>query len=260
MFTPASGAQNASLSGSTATILTDASFYGGADFSSGLFRILTGNFDGSNPADALKFPTGHFVPTQHAPASVDYTNVFSGTGTTGPVSVIDMASLKLDTVVENAGYFAIFVCDKDGSPLSSTKKQEIYDDVDSKITAGLSFALLDAFPVDLKLTITIAVSDAYGSGDVATNLVNEIESYFSPENWPNWQTTLRIFDVVVKASAVDGVAYVYSVVGFISEFADGVAPGNELLVTELTSGATTTGYEILYAGVLPRITAEVIVQ
>ena len=77
--------------------------------------------------------------------------------------------------------------------------------------------------------------------------------------WPNWDSTLRIFDIVVRANRVPGVSYVYSVVGDISDYSDGSMNGNENLVSTLTDGGTTIGYSFLHAGVMPRANVEVVV-
>jgi hypothetical protein len=251
---------NASSSAYTVTVLANSAFYNAADFTTGLFRVVTGDFDGSDIGDATAFPTGHFVPTGSSPASFTYTNEYSGSGTTGPVNVVDMASLVLDSPTETPGYFAVFVCDADGDPLSAAKKLEIYNDVNSKITAGLQFSILDAFLVDLNVVVTISVSDEFGAGDVSASLIEALESYFSPANWPNWNTTVRVFDVVIKSSAVSGVAYVHSVTAELKTFDSGARPGNELLAEELLVGGVTSAFEVLYAGILPRISVEVVVQ
>lgn len=256
----AAASNNATSTGYTVTVATDGTFYADADFTSGLFRVITGDFDGSDIGDATSFPTGHYVPTGIGSNSFTYTNVYSGSGTTGPVDVIDMASLVLDSPTETPGYFAIFVCDKDGDPLSAAKKLEIYNDINSKITAGLKFVILDAFIVDIDFIVTISVADEFGAGDVSTNLIDSLQSYFSPANWPSWNTTLRVFDVVIKASAVSGVAYVHSVTAQLKEFTDDARPGNELLAEEILTGGATSAFEILYAGILPRISVEVVVQ
>jgi hypothetical protein len=86
-----------------------------------------------------------------------------------------------------------------------------------------------------------------------------LEEYLSLAQWPNWDTTVRIFDIVVRANRVPGVSYVYSVVGDIPTHGEGAIYGNENLVSTLTDGGTTVGYSILYAGVMPRGTVEVVV-
>ena len=77
--------------------------------------------------------------------------------------------------------------------------------------------------------------------------------------WPNFEQTLRIFDVVVRANRVPGVSYVYSVVSALLDSNDGAMAGNELLANTVTDGTTITGYDILYAGVIPVASVEVVV-
>ena len=82
----------------------------------------------------------------------------------------------------------------------------------------------------------------------------------SPENWPDWGTTIRYYDIVVETVKTLGVSSVTGITSSVPNYVLSiVAPGNALLVSELTSGSETTGYEILYMGVLPRATVEIVV-
>jgi hypothetical protein len=171
-----------------------------------------------------------------------------------------MAPFEIDTAVEAPGYFAVFICDENGNPISSELKTTIYDDVKSRIVSGLSFQVLDPIVVDISFTVTIKVNSEYASGSVATNAGIALESYVSPENWPDWGTTVRYNDVVVETVKTLGVSSVTGITSSVPNYVlSTVAPGNALLVSELTSGSETTGYEILYMGVLPRATVEIVV-
>jgi len=134
------------------------------------------------------------------------------------------------------------------------------EDISSKITAGLDFFIMDAYPADVNLTVTISVSSGSNETAVAQALSEELESYISLANWPEWNTTLRIFDIVVRASSVAGVAYVFSVSPTIPTYESGVVrANNQLLFTAVNDGTNLIGYTINHLGVLPRATVEVVV-
>jgi hypothetical protein len=119
---------------------------------------------------------------------------------------------------------------------------------------------MDAYPADINLTVTISVSSGSNETTVAQALGEELESYISLASWPDWNTSLRIFDIVVRASSVAGVAYVFSVTPTIPTYESGVVRNNnQLLFTSVNDGGNLTGYNINHLGVLPRATVEVIV-
>jgi hypothetical protein len=253
---------NTTASGSTVTVTmtgtAKTAFFADADFSSGLFRIINNS---TTNADIVGTPTGCFVPasSNSGAGTFAYTNV--ATHSASPVSVVDMAPFEIDTAVDTPGYFVVFVCDENGNPISSDLKTIIYDDVKSRIVAGLSFQVLDPIVVDISFTVSIKVNSEYASGSVATNVGTALESYVSPENWPDWETTIRYYDLVVEAVKTLGVSGVTGIVSSVPSYVlSTVAPGNALLVSELTSGSEITGYEILYMGVLPRATVEIVVE
>jgi hypothetical protein len=174
---------------------------------------------------------------------------------------IDLFRLRNDTVQQSAGYFVIVVCDEDGNPISDSVKTSITQAVSARIVAGLSFIILDALVCDALFTVDISVDSEYSAASVVTNVAEELESFVSPANWPNWTPSIRLFDLVVKASSVEGVAYVNSVTTEIPEFGDYtyISPGNELAILETTSGSAVTGLQMVYRGSLPRATVEVTV-
>jgi len=251
---------SAAASTVTVTMTGDAKteFFDNADFTSGLFRIINNS---TSSADLLGVPTGCFVPASpnSGAGTFAYTNV--ATHSASPVSVVDMAPFEIDTAVDSPGYFVVFICDENGNPISSDLKSDIYDDVKSRIVAGLSFQILDPIVFDISFSVTVNVNAEYASSSVATNLGASLESYISPANWPNWETTIRYYDIVVEAVKTLGVSRVTSITSSVPTYiASSIAPGNELLVSELTSGSETVGYEILYMGVLPRATVEIVVE
>jgi len=174
---------------------------------------------------------------------------------------IDLFRLRNDTVQQSAGYFVIVVCDEDGNPISDSVKTSITQAVSARIVAGLSFIILDALVCDALFTVDISVDSEYSAASVVTNVAEELESFISPANWPNWTPSIRLFDLVVKANSVEGVAYVNSVTTEIPEFGDYayISPGNELTILETTSGSAVTGLQMVYRGSLPRATVEVTV-
>jgi hypothetical protein len=204
-------------------------------------------------------PSGHYTAASSGSSSVTYTDSASVNGSYGPVSLVALESLLLSGVGDSPGYFIIFMCDKDGIPVLQSVKDTIYADVAAKITAGLTFKILDAFPVDLDFTVTISVDAEYGASVVAENLAADLETYMSVAEWPTWNSFVRIFDIVVRASKVAGVSYVYSVVPSIPSSAEGAMEGNEDLASEVSDAGTVLGYQFLYAGLMPRATVEVLV-
>ena len=262
VYEASAGTQNATRSGTAVTIMTDTDFVtdmnGLTVGSETLLRIVSPSLSGSTAFETL-LPSGHYTGASSGSSSVAYTDVISNSGSYGPIDVIAMESIELTNIGGDAGFFVIFLCDRDGLPVSDAYKTTIYNDVADRIVAGLSFKILDAFPADLTFTVTISVDEEYGASSVATEVSNELESYMSLAGWPNWESTLRIFDIVVRANRVPGVSYVYSVVGDISEYSDGAMYGNQNLVSTLTDGVSTIGYSFLYAGVMPRASVEVVV-
>lgn len=261
-FEATSTAVNSSRSGSTVTVSTSSDFVGEMNSlsvgGSTLLRIVSPALTGSVAWDAL-LPTGHYTGASSGSSSVVYTDQNSGSGSYGPIDVIAMESLELTNIGQDPGFFVVFVCDRDGLPLPDSYKTTIANDIQDRIVAGLEFKILDAYPVDLGFTVTISVDDEYGASSVATEVSNVLEEYISLPGWPNWEPTVRIFDIVVRANRVPGVSYVYSVLGDILTHGEGAYYGNENLVSTLTDGGTTIGYSILHAGVMPRATVEVVV-
>ena len=99
----------------------------------------------------------------------------------------------------------------------------------------------------------------YSAGGIVSLVADAIETYVSPGEWPEWGQTVRIFDIVVRASAVPGVAYVNSVVGNATTY-DGVvqaSPGNQNTINEIDPGGGVTALEMIYFGSLPRSTVTV---
>ena len=249
---------NAGKSGYSTTVLADSDFVIALyQLDSQIVRAVTPSLSLSSYESTI--PSGHYNAASTGSSSVIYSDSASVLGEYGPVSLIALESLLLTDVGDNPGHFVVFMCDQDGLPVLSSIKDEIYTDVEAKITAGLTFKILDAFPVDIDFTVTISVDAEYGASTVATSLATDLETYMSLAEWPNWNSFVRIFDVVVRSSKIAGVSYVYSVAPSIPTSAEGAMEGNEDLILAVTDDGNLIGYEFLYAGLMPRATVEVLV-
>jgi hypothetical protein len=243
-----------------ATVSTSADFVDLCnDFNTDLFMVLAPDYYGDTTYQSI-IRTGVYQGASSGSSSVEFTNInTAASGVAGPISVVSMNSIEHAFEGDFPGYFVIYACDSGGSPLTSTLKAEIVDAVAERIPAGLEFSLLDAYPFDIAVTATISINPEFGANSVATAVASEIETLLSLAEWPNWNTTVRIFDIVVAASRVAGVDYVYSIGTSVPTYPAAKYPGNELLATEVNIAGSIIGYEIGYYGVLPRATVEVVV-
>lgn len=243
-----------------ATVSTSTDFVNLSDaLDNEIFKIVAPDYFG-NTAYVDIIRTGIYQGESSGSSSVTFTNLnTAASGFAGPISVLSMNSVARFQENSSPGHFIIFACDSGGSPLSVSLKEEIINDIEQRIPAGLEFELLDAYPFDISVTATISINPEFGASSVATNVANAIESFISLPQWPNWNPTVRIFDIVVAASRVSGVDYVYSITTSIPEYPSAEFPGNEFLATEINIGGNIIGYDIGYLGVLPRATVEVLV-
>lgn len=255
-FDAANNATNLTRSGTNVTVATS-SIFKNASAGDTLFRVLTPEFYGDTTY--TKFESGAYTGTFSA-NNLLVTGVISGSDSSGPAEVVNLTKLNLTTINTTPvpGFFTIFVCGSNGEPLTTTLKQTIYDDVVTKIVAGLGFEILDVWVYDLKFNVSIAVDASFVGADVASTVATTLASQISPDEWPNWDTTIRIFDLVVEASRVIGVSYVYSVEAVVLTYPD-TPPGNSSLFNTVSSGGQTSGFSPIYAGLLPRVTATVTV-
>lgn len=259
-FEAADGALNGQKTGTSAAISTSNDFISLAnEINSSLFLVISEDFYGDT-ALLETMPTGVYSGASAGSSSVEYTDVVSATGFYGPIDVISLNSIEAGYQGDSPGYFMIAICDSVGDPVPASTKADIYEDVADRITAGLDFFIMDAYPADIDLTVTIAVTSGANETAVAQALAEELESYISLAGWPEWNRTIRIFDIVVQASAVAGVAYVFSVTPTISTYEAGVVrANNQELLTAVNDGSTLTGFIINHLGVLPRATVETVV-
>jgi hypothetical protein len=249
---------NASKSGYSTTVLADSNFITNLyELNSQTVRAVTPSLSLSSYESTI--PSGHYTGASSGSASVTYTDSASASGSFGPVSLVALDSLLIENIGDNPGHFIIFICDKDGEPVLQSVKDAIYTDIADKITAGLSFTILDAFPVDINFVVTISVDAEYGASIVAESLSSDLESYMSLGNWPSWNSFVRIFDIVVRASKVAGVSYVYSVVPSLPTVLDGAMEGNENLAQAVTDAGALLGYQLLYLGLMPRASVTTLV-
>jgi hypothetical protein len=256
-YIPGDTDENATKIDGATTVFADEKFVTGLyEMDSQLMRVITPSLSIASYESTI--PSGHYTGASAGSSSVTYTD--SGqTGTYGPITLVAADSLLLTTVGNYPGNFIVFMCNSDGEPVLQSVKDTIYDDVAAKITAGISFTILDAFPFDIDFTITISVDPEYGAATVAANVAAEMESYMSLANWPNWSSFIRIFDIVARISKLDGVSYVYSVTPSVPTGATTAMENNEILASAVTDGTQLIGYEIAYAGVMPRASVEVLV-
>jgi len=184
----------------------------------------------------------------------------SDTDATGPlVDVVLLDPLLLSYIgnEEEPGSFVVFVCGDDGAPLGKSSRKIIEDDVAERVPAGLKFKVLDAWTYDLNIGITVGVSPGFSALTVGQAVKDAVEKLVSPDEWLNFESVVRVYEVVAVASNVKGVDYVSSFEVEIPEYPDS-HQGNEKLVQEISVGPQVTGYAALYAGLLPRGNVEVV--
>lgn len=256
---------NSSHSGTTATVATSSAFYASANAQPGtIYRIITPQFYGEAVYEST-FPSGTFTTTDDSltidsSGVVEYVDEISNTASAGPQVDVVMLDPLLLSYMENekqAGHFVVFVCGDDGAPVGRSVRQAIENDVSERVPAGLAFRVLDAWTYDLSFEITIQVSPGFSSISVGQAVKDSIESLVSPNEWPNFESTVRVYEVVTAASNVNGVDFVSSFQAEIPEYPISLQ-GNQKLVEELVVGPQVTGYTALYAGLLPRATVEVV--
>lgn len=192
--------------------------------------------------------------------SITYTDGVTNTASAGPkVDVVLLDPLLASYVSQNQepGFFAVFVCGEDGKPVGRSVRTEIEEDLAQKVPAGLKFKVLDAWTYDLSFTITVGVSPGFNASSVGEKVKDEIETLVSPNEWPNFNDKVRVYEIVAAASNVNGVNFVSSIESEIPEYPDANF-GNQKLVQEDVVGTQITGYSSLYVGTLPRATVEVV--
>lgn len=244
---------------STGEATTTSSFVSNSDFTD-YTRIINRNTTTAGQASLLS----GLYDTTTGPGSTKFSFTPEGTLSVTPISAefIDMKKLRVDAADDAAGFFVIVVCDENGNPISDSLKTTIQTAVSERIVAGLSFIIIDALICDIEFIIDISVDPEYSAPSIVTTVGDEIESFISPANWPEWNSTVRVFDVVVRSNNIPGVAYVNSVVGSATAFVASYppSPGNEFAVTEVNPGGGVTALELQYLGSLPRATVEVTVS
>ncbi len=257
-FEPTSpSATNLTRSGTAVAVTTNSTFVT-ASTSDSNFRILTPEFYGDDTY--TQFKSGTYSGTFSSGNNLNVTGVISGTGSSGPAKVINLDKFNLSTIASTPvpGFFGIFICGSNGTPVSDELKNNIYSDIQGKIVAGLEFEILDVWVYDLKFNVSISVDASYVGADVATDVATTISTEISPNNWAVWDSTVRLFDIVVSASKVAGVQYVYSVDQVSIAYPD-TSPGNSSLYNTLSSGGSLVGLTPIYAGLLPRVSTVVTV-
>lgn len=254
-------------SGTSASAYVNQAFASSASAHPGTtYRIITPEFYGIE-SYANTFPSGIYTTVSDslslnsAQSLITYTDNISSTASAGEFVDVIMMDTLLSSYVENnemPGHFAIFVLGENGLPVGRSTRTIIKSDIESKVSAGLVFDVVDASVFYLNITATIAVRAGYNSTTVSGDVKAEIEAYVSPDQWPLFDSSIRIFDLVGKILSVEGVQYVSSFNTSIPEYPD-VPYGNSLLVQEITSGTAITEYKSLYLGSLPQAIVEIVV-
>lgn len=254
-------------SGTSASAYVNQAFASSASAHPGTtYRFITPEFYGDSTYSDI-FPSGIYTTVSDslslnaAQSLLTYTDNVSSTASVGEYVDVVMMDTLLSSYTENneePGYFAIFVLGENGLPVGRDTKNTIKSDIQSRVSAGLIFDVIDASVYYLNVTATIAVRAGFNSTTVSTDVKTEIESFISPNQWPQFDSSLRIFDLVGRILSVGGVQYVSAISTSVPEYPD-VPYGNSLLVQEITTGATVTSYESLYAGTLPQAIVEIIV-
>jgi len=256
---------NSSHAASVATVRTSSSFRDETnDYPGTIYRIITPQFYGDDTFDDT-FPSGTFTTTDNSlsintSGVITYNDSVSDTDATGPlVDVVLLDPLLLSYIgnEEEPGSFVVFVCGDDGAPLGKSSRKIIEDDVAERVPAGLKFKVLDAWTYDLNIGITVGVSPGFSALTVGQAVKDAVEKLVSPDEWLNFESVVRVYEVVAVASNVKGVDYVSSFEVEIPEYPDS-HQGNEKLVQEISVGPQVTGYAALYAGLLPRGNVEVV--
>ncbi len=264
-FTATSG--NGYHLGTSASAYVNSAFASSASAHPGTtYRFITPEFYGDSTYSDI-FPSGIYTTVSDslslnaAQSLLTYTDNVSATASVWEYVDVVMMDTLLSSYTENneePGYFAIFVLGENGLPVGRDTKNTIKSDIQSRVSAGLIFDVIDASVYYLNVTATISVRAGFNSTTVSTDVKTEIESFISPNQWPQFDSSLRIFDIVGRILSVEGVQYVSAISTSIPDYPD-VPYGNDLLVQEITSGATVTSYESLYAGTLPQAIVEIIV-
>ena len=264
-FTATSG--NGYHLGTSASAYVNPAFASSASAHPGTtYRFITPEFYGDTTYSDT-FPSGVYTTVSDslslnaAQSLLTYTDNVSSTASVGEYVDVVMMDTLLSSYTENneePGYFAIFVLGENGRPVGRETKNIIKSDIESSVAAGLIFDVIDASVYYLNITASIAVRAGFNSTTVSPDVKTEIESFISPNQWPQFDSSLRIFDLVGRILSVEGVQYVSAISTSIPGYPD-VPYGNNLLVQEITTGATVTSYESLYAGTLPQAIVEIIV-
>jgi len=256
---------NSSHTGFSASVNTSSAFYASASAYPGtIYRMITPQFYG-DAVYAEEFASGTFTTTDdsltiNSSGTILYDDAVSDTASAGPavdVVLLDPLLLSYTESSEEPGQFVVFVCGQDGEPVGRAVRQAIEEDIAERVPAGLEFKVLDAWTYDLSFTLTVGVSPGYNATNIGQAVRETIEDLVSPNNWPNFESKVRVYEIVAAASNVVGVSYVSSIEAEIPVFPDSLY-GNEKLVEQITAGTQLTAFGALYAGLLPRASVEVI--
>lgn len=253
------------LDGSTVWLTTQASFDDATItktvFPSGLSKTSAGqtiDFDSTLKTISID---GISVPS--APAITDL-------GQTMVQLVDGLLFTTLNTVSPSArtpdsrGMYVIFVWGPDNHPVPFDVIVSIYDDLNSKTPVGIDAFIHSVMPVDVYAEVEIEVSDGYVSSSVLSEVTDYLNSFFSPNSYPNWTEYVYKNELIVAASQIEGVKRVVSVVLYIPDYGAGDVTAitgssysnNELMATlDIANPSSPDFLQFTYAGSMPKLTA-----
>jgi hypothetical protein len=247
--------------------MTTQQMYGSADvtkekFPSGLMKN-TGEVTDFNYSTFTVSITGIDVVTPTASATLGQTMVQLVSGLA--YTLLNGTAPKLRTP-DARGMYVIFAWGTEGQPISFETKQSIYDDISSRTPVGIDAFIHMVMPVELYVAVEIEVLEGYVASSVSAEVSDYLDSYFSPEYYPNWSEYLYRNEIVVKASEVTGVKRVVSAVMYLPTYGTGdmtTTTGstfyNNNLMGELdtVNAANPQFMKFYFAGSMPSIKSNV---
>lgn len=161
------------------------------------------------------------------------------------------------------GAFTVVLLGQNGLPVSRDVQYQIYQDVMSRVTAGLIGSVISAFPYEVDVTVSVVLNSGYSGVTVEAAVKEALESYYSMQNYPYWSDPISFNEIAAVASTVTGVKSVHEVTATAPAFGgDGLTPSvyanNDSIVSISTIGPTGNTYiDPALLGLLPQFTVTV---
>jgi hypothetical protein len=126
-------------------------------------------------------------------------------------SRLNPASLTYDPTFANLadGYLTIYVCGPGGLALSTTVKDTIRADIESRAVAGLDVAVRDPVIVPVTVTATVTAKPGFAQNDVEDAVETALAEYLHPNHW-DWSPFIYYNEVVSLIDQAPGVGRVVS--------------------------------------------------